>query len=529
VVAKATSWDEAIVEKLASIDTDAVGHAARHLSAPSWDEIGRLLPEAQRSLQAVRSSGRGPCDVAAELRLFELPEGTTPRVTLWRDQSAWCPYCQKVIMQLEEKRVPYVVRRAPMTCYSGGELQKPAEFLELSPTGKMPVATIDSVLYPDSNSILNAVEREFPGHLPLLPSTDAAQGAFEAVGAMERSFSSAWISWLTTPSWIPGDKERAREFTDSLDRIDQHLDAMSKVSDELGAGPYLLGSTFSLADVKLAPFMERAAASMPYFRALPIRTGGRWPALERWFEAMESRPAYAALRGDFYTHCLDLPPQLSPFGLWQSSDAWRLSAAIDGSDGVSWDLPLGSGSDLLEPVPLRADEEARRAAAGALWRNAAAVTLFACRGPAPLAAFRLQPASAVAMATTAALSVAAVANDSPYTAVSWAATTAVIYDILGTRAPLADPRAVPVRALVPLVDAVLRLVAKALLDDDGGGLGEARRQLAALEPGAAEPLRDALLYLRARIGVPRDMDYAAARQFRAYLGACVDALPVRRL
>ena len=85
---------------------------------------------------------------------------------------------------------------------------------------------------------------------------------------------------------------------------------------------------------------------------------------------MEARPAYAALRGDFYTHAMDLPPQLSPFGLSQSAEARRLAAAIDGTDGASWALPLptasAGGGRLVEPLPARADAEARRAAAGAL-------------------------------------------------------------------------------------------------------------------------------------------------------------------
>ena len=82
---------------------------------------------------------------------------------------------------------------------------------------------------------------------------------------------------------------------------------------------------------------------------------------------MEARPAYAALRGDFYTHAMDLPPQLSPFGLSQSAEARRLAPAID---GTSWALPLptasAGGGRLVEPLPARTDAEARRAAAGAL-------------------------------------------------------------------------------------------------------------------------------------------------------------------
>ena len=54
---------------------------------------------------------------------------------------------------------------------------------------------------------------------------------------------------------------------------------------------------------------------------------------------------------------------------------------------------------------------------------------------------------------------------------------------------------------------------------------DAQRQLCALAPEAAAPLRDALLYLRARVGVPRDMGYAEARALRAHLGACLEALP----
>jgi glutathione S-transferase len=41
-----------------------------------------------------------------------------------------------------------------------------------------------------------------------------------------------------------------------------------------------------------------------------MRGSGRFPALEAWFDAMESRATYVGTKSDHYTHCHDLPPQL---------------------------------------------------------------------------------------------------------------------------------------------------------------------------------------------------------------------------
>ena len=80
--------------------------------------------------------------------------------------------------------------------------------------------------------------------------------------------------------------------------------------DVLLQGPYFLGSDISLVDITFAPMLERAAASLTYYKGYVMRGSGKWPELEAWFDAMESRPTYLGTKSDHYTHCHDLPPQL---------------------------------------------------------------------------------------------------------------------------------------------------------------------------------------------------------------------------
>jgi glutaredoxin len=62
----------------------------------------------------------GPTNAQATLRLFGQSEADV-RVTLYRDNHAWCPYCQKVWLWLEEKRIPYRIKKITMFCYGEKE------------------------------------------------------------------------------------------------------------------------------------------------------------------------------------------------------------------------------------------------------------------------------------------------------------------------------------------------------------------------------------------------------------------------
>lgn len=75
-------------------------------NAPSWEALGALLEDRRAATGFVDTDPvTGPTNAKALLRTFG-HEGE-PRIKLYRDHAAWCPYCHKVWLLLEEKRVPY--------------------------------------------------------------------------------------------------------------------------------------------------------------------------------------------------------------------------------------------------------------------------------------------------------------------------------------------------------------------------------------------------------------------------------------
>ena len=105
-----------------------------------------------------------------------LPEDEEPRLTLYRDTAAWCPYCEKVWLLLEEKRVPYQVEKVNMNCYG----DKPEWFWRMQPSGGIPVARLDDVVIRESNDIMMAVEQAFPQR-PMLPDARAEPERFNTL------------------------------------------------------------------------------------------------------------------------------------------------------------------------------------------------------------------------------------------------------------------------------------------------------------------------------------------------------------
>jgi len=262
--------------------------------APSWDALQQAL-DAQTSKEEVElakqvAEGRGPPTAKANLRLFDAPDGYEPRVTLYRDGASWCPYCQKVWMQLEEKRIPYKVERINMRCYGS----KPAWF-EQETGGLLPVVRLDGDLITDSVQIMFALERAFEEESLLPP------GGIDAIRdlmSLESQHAGAWLGWLRAPPGTGGAGKATYERV--LTQMDGALASTS--------GGFFLGEELSLVDLLFCSFLERAEASLLYYKGFRVRDVEKYPHVCGWFAAMEGRPSFRASQSDYYTHAMDLPP-----------------------------------------------------------------------------------------------------------------------------------------------------------------------------------------------------------------------------
>eukprot|EP00892_Ulva_mutabilis_P007799 jgi/Ulvmu1/5391/UM022_0186.1 len=476
--------------------------------AMDWASLQAQVEQAKQAagIQEVADPANGPTNPNVHKRLFGKSDADV-RVHLYRDHAAWCPYCQRIWWLLEEKRIPYTMEKINMRSYG----DKPRSFLDKVPNGLLPVIELDGRVYTESMDIMMLLEKAFPERRmlppapPLQPLLAAGAAAVrsttarltdtpeftevgmlpgegrlrEAAGALlqlERDVFALWCRWLFRPLDDAGEQRARAAFCKAMDSVDSALAAIG------GGGPFFLGEELSMVDIVWAPFLERQNASLLFWKGFKLRNGG-WDNIDRWFEALEARSTYSATQSDYYTHCYDIPPQYGT--CWPAPNTEDIACAINGTDGRSWKLPL-------PPITADSQEPRTNVVEGGLAER-----------------YRVEAAAKLASNRSAVAKFALRAVGSPGKHFS---------------APLADPNAKPDLSFVQPVEAALACTVHALLHGtesaqevfgDGAWLGGDRAK-------HAEVVEKSLGYLRDRVGVPRDMQFAAARQLRAHLNFTID-------
>ncbi len=163
---------------------------------------------------------------------------------------------------MAEKNIPYELINIDLK-------EKPKDFLELNPYGKVPVLIDgDAVIY--ESAIINEYLEEKFTKIRLMP-TDLAQKARSRI----------WIDFCNTRLQQAAHKVlHGKEPEKAREKLQEHLQSLER---EMFNRDYL-SDDYSLADITYIPFFTRQERY-----GTPINDN--LPHLQRWMERLLSRPA----------------------------------------------------------------------------------------------------------------------------------------------------------------------------------------------------------------------------------------------
>ncbi|XP_026426594.1 glutathione S-transferase DHAR2-like isoform X1 [Papaver somniferum] len=149
-----------------------------------------------------------------------------------------CPFSQRVLLTLEEKKIPYQMHWIDLS-------NKPKWFLEINPGGKVPVVKFDGKWVPDSDVITQILERKYPKPSLVTPPQCASVGS--------KIFGS-FTTFLKSKNATDGSEQALMS---ELTLLDKHLNAH---------GPYVSGEEISAVDLSLAPKLYHLDVALGHFK-----------------------------------------------------------------------------------------------------------------------------------------------------------------------------------------------------------------------------------------------------------------------
>jgi glutathione S-transferase len=189
------------------------------------------------------------------------------------------PNCQRVIVVMEEKKLPY--EKIPVDLKKME--QKRPDFLKLNPYGKVPVVIDGSTVLYESLIINEYLNEKYP-QPPLLPQDSGKR-------AKVRILIDYGMNHLDPPyqkirkEMMKDEKERDPQLIETSRKELRHL--LGRLEREIGDREYLAGD-FSLLDAALIPRFMRLAS-------MGVLPDPSLPRISQWIERMKQRPSVKAI------------------------------------------------------------------------------------------------------------------------------------------------------------------------------------------------------------------------------------------
>jgi len=175
--------------------TQSSGPTKAAPAAPSWQDLALKIPNDFLNPDYVNGVAKvtPPWDRDC-VRLFGQTEEDIQFV-FYRDTSYWCPYCQRVQIYLEEKKVPYRFKKVNLKCYG----RQPGWYLKINGSGSLPLLEIGRRYKLESLQIMLKLEKEFPDTNPLLPKDGEGKRTVERHLGIEKKLTQRWLRCLRAP------------------------------------------------------------------------------------------------------------------------------------------------------------------------------------------------------------------------------------------------------------------------------------------------------------------------------------------
>ncbi|MBD1846251.1 glutathione S-transferase family protein [Cyanobacteria bacterium FACHB-63] len=189
-----------------------------------------------------------------------------------------CPYAHRSRLTLMEKQIPFTLTEIDLR-------NKPANFGEISPHGKVPVLKHGTHRVWESAIINEYLEETFPTP-PLLPKEPMrrAQARLWIHFADDQLFATTHKLLLTSDP--QQQEELVKGLTKSLQWLETELQPLS------AEGSYWLGAEVSLVDLTYYPWFEQVAV-LEQFRGFKFPT--HLDRLNQWRETVASRESVRSI------------------------------------------------------------------------------------------------------------------------------------------------------------------------------------------------------------------------------------------